>query len=87
MALLDKLLGRNTMTRPTRIEINCTTGVESIIELTDEEIAQREADAAAFAVEQAEREAEAQAKADAKLSAQAKLAVLGLTGEEIAALG
>ena len=75
------------MTRPTRIEINCTTGVESIIELTDEEIVQREADAAAWAVEQTAREAEAQAKADAKLSAQAKLAALGLTGEEIAALG
>ena len=74
------------LTRPTRIEINCTTGVESIIELTDEEIAQREVDAAAWAVEQAAREAEAQAKADAKLSAQAKLAALGLTGEEISAL-
>ena len=74
------------MTRPTRIEINCTTGVESIIELTDEEMNQREVDAAAWAVEQAAREAEAQAKADAKASAQAKLAALGLTGEEIAAL-
>ena len=86
MALLDKLLGRNTMTRPTRIEINCTTGVESIIELTDEEIAQREVDAAAHAIAQAAREAEAQAKADAKSSAQAKLAALGLTGAEVAAL-
>ena len=75
------------MTRPTRIEINCTTGVESIIELTDEEIAQREVDAVAHAIAQAEREAEAEAKADAKLSAQAKLQALGLTGEEIAALG
>lgn len=75
------------MTRPTRVEINCTTGVESIIELTDAEIAQREVDAAAHAIAQAEREAEAEAKADAKLSAQAKLAALGLTGEEIAALG
>ena len=74
------------MTRPTRIEINCTTGVESIIELTDEEIAQREVDAAAHAIAQAAREAEAQAKADAKSSAQAKLAALGLTGAEVAAL-
>ena len=74
------------MTRPTRIEINCTTGVESIIELTDEEIAQREVDAAAHAIAQAEREAEAQAKADAKASAQAKLAALGLTTDEIAAI-
>jgi hypothetical protein len=74
------------MSRPTRIEINCTTGVESIIELTDAEIAQREADAAAWAVEQAARDAAAQAAAEAKASAQAKLAALGLTADEIAAL-
>ena len=75
------------MTRPTRIEINCSTGVETIYELTDAEIAQREVDAVAHAIAQAERETEAQAKADAKASAQAKLSALGLTGEEIAALG
>jgi hypothetical protein len=27
------------MTRPTRVEVNCTTGETSIIELTDAEIA------------------------------------------------
>jgi len=86
MALLNKLLGRNTMTRPTRIEINCETGVESIIELTDAEIAQMEADAAAAATRQAEEATAAQAAADAKASAQAKLAALGLTAEEISAL-
>lgn len=59
---------------------------ESIIPLTAEEIAQREADAAQAAIEQAEREAEAQAKADAKTAAQDKLAALGLTPEEIAAI-
>jgi hypothetical protein len=74
------------MSRPTRIEVNCETGVETIIELTDAEIAQREADAAAFAAEQAERDAKAAAEAEAKASAQAKLAALGLTAEEIAAL-
>ena len=74
------------MTRPTRVEVNCTTGVESIIELTDAEIAQMEADAAAFAVQQAEREAAAAATAEAKASGQAKLAALGLTADEIAAL-
>jgi len=86
MALLNKLLGRNTMTRPTRIEINCETGVESIIELTDAEIAQMEADAAAAAARQAEEAAAVQAAADAKASAQAKLSALGLTAEEISAL-
>jgi hypothetical protein len=74
------------MSRPTRIEVDCSTGIETIIELTDAEIAQMEADAAAFAVQQAEREAAAQAAAEAKASAQAKLAALGLTADEIAAL-
>lgn len=74
------------MERPTKIVVDCSTGVESVIELTDEEIAQLEADRAAWAAEQAAREAEAQAKAEAKASAEAKLASLGLTPEEIAAL-
>ena len=74
------------MDKPKRIEVNCTTGVVSEIELTDEEIAQREQDAVIAEMERAERESAAQAEADAKLSAQAKLAALGLTGEEIAAL-
>ena len=74
------------MANPTRIEINCTTGVESIIELTDAEIAQREADAAAWAVQQAEEDAAKAAAEEAKASAQAKLAALGLTADEIAAL-
>jgi len=74
------------MSRPTRIEVDCSTGIESIIELTDAEIAQMEADAAAFAVRQAAEDAKAAAEAEAKASAQAKLAALGLTAEEIAAL-
>lgn len=74
------------MTRPIKIVANCETGEVQEIELTDEEIAQLEADRAAWAAEQAAREAEAQAKAEAKASAEAKLASLGLTPEEIAAL-
>ena len=74
------------MTRPTRIEINCETGVESVIELTDAEIAQMETDRIAAEQEVAEQEAAEQAAADAKASAQAKLAALGLSVEEIAAL-
>lgn len=74
------------MSRPTRIEINCETGVETIVELTDAEIAQMEADAAAAEARRAEEEAAAQAAAEAKASAQAKLAALGLTADEIAAL-
>ena len=74
------------MTRPTRLEINCETGEESIIELTDAEIAQMEADAAAETARQAEADAAAQATAEAKASAESKLAALGLTAEEISAL-
>ena len=74
------------MTRPTRIEIDCSTGVESIIELTDAEVAELEAQAAAAEARRAEEDAAAQAAADAKASAQAKLSALGLTAEEISAL-
>jgi hypothetical protein len=59
---------------------------ETIVPLTAEEIAQREADAAKAAQEQAEREAiQAQRQAN-KESAKAKLAALGLSDEEVAAL-
>jgi hypothetical protein len=61
------------MPNPTRIEINCTTGEESIIELTDAEVAQMEADAAAYAVAEAERTAATEALAALKTSAKAKL--------------
>jgi hypothetical protein len=71
------------MTRPTRIEINCTTGEESIIELTDAEIAQMEADALAFAAQQEEAAQAAEALAALKASAKAKLiAGQPLTAEE-----
>jgi hypothetical protein len=68
------------------IEVNCATGEVVERPLTAEEIAQREADAAAFAAEQAEREAAQAAVEAAKASANEKLAGLGLTTEEIAAL-
>ena len=71
------------MPNPTKLVINCETGVQEEIELTDEEVAQREADAVAFAAEQAEREAAAEAKAALKTSAKAKLiAGQPLTAEE-----
>ena len=75
------------MTVPTKVVVDCSTGFVSEIPLTDEEMTQREVDSAAAAIEAAEREAAEAAKANAKLSAQAKLAALGLSGEEIAALG
>ena len=40
----------------TKIVVNCETGETSVLTLTSEEIAQREADAAAFATAEAERQ-------------------------------
>ena len=74
------------MPNPTKLIVDCSTGETTEVELTAEEIAQREADAAAFAVEQAAREAEEAARLAAKGAAQQKLMSLGLTAEEIAAL-
>ena len=70
----------------TKVVINCATGVAEVIELTAQEIAQRDQDAAAAAEERSIREAQEMAKAVAKAAAEAKLAALGLTAEEIAAL-
>ena len=74
------------MTRPTKVTVDCSTGIQEIIELTDEEIAQMETDRVNAEAEHAARVVEAEAKAAAKAAAQAKLAALGLTAEEIAAL-
>ena len=66
-----------------KIVVDCSTGVTTQVELTAEEIAQREADAAAFAAAEAERLAAAESLAALKASAKAKL-VSGqpLTAEE-----
>ena len=71
---------------PTKLIINCETGEQTEVELTAEEIAQREADAIAYAAEKAAREAEEASRLAAKGAAQQKLMSLGLTAEEIAAL-
>ena len=70
----------------TKIIVNCEDGTQTVVPLTEAEIQQREADAAAYAEQKATQEAEELAKAEAKASAEAKLAALGLTAEEIAAL-
>ena len=67
------------MTRPTRIEVDCSTGAVTEIELTDAEIAQREADAEAFAAQKVLDDAAAVVQADAKT---ALLKKLGITAEE-----
>jgi hypothetical protein len=70
----------------TKLIVDCSTGITTEVELTAEEIAEREVMAAEFAAQEAAKEAEVAAKAAAKESANAKLAALGLTAEEIAAL-
>jgi hypothetical protein len=67
------------MPNPTRIEINCETGVESIIELTDAEVAELAVQAEAAAAKKAEENAKAEADAVAKA---ALLDRLGITADE-----
>jgi hypothetical protein len=70
----------------TKIIVNCETGVVAEVPLTGEEIAQREADAIAFAEQKALEDSATAAEEAARESAKTKLATLGLTPEEIAAL-
>jgi hypothetical protein len=75
------------MTRPTKIVADCSTGIETIVELTDAEIAQMETDVAEYATRKAEQEAAAEALATLKASAKAKLvAGTPLTEEEAATI-
>lgn len=73
--------------RPTKLIVDCSTGERTVVELTDEEIAEREAMAVAAAEEEAARQAEAEALQALKDSAKAKL-VAGepLTAEEASVL-
>jgi hypothetical protein len=71
---------------PTKIVVDCSTGKTEIVTLTAEELAQRDADAAAAAAELAKKEADEQALAAAKQAAQDKLKALGLNDLEVAAL-
>lgn len=64
---------------PKAIEINCETGEVTERDLTAEEIAANEAAAEAADAQRADREAKRQAAID-------KLAALGLTPEDLAAL-
>ena len=71
------------MTKPTVKIVNAETGEEIIRDANAEEISQ-------MAKDQAEAEAvqaEAEAKAQAKAAAEGKLAALGLTTDDLRALG
>lgn len=65
---------------------DASTGEEAIIPMTDEEIAANKAETARQEKLFADREKAEMTKAAAKASAQGKLAALGLTADEVAAL-
>jgi predicted component of type VI protein secretion system len=71
------------MANPTKVIVDCSTGISEVIELTDEEVAQLAADAAIAEAQRVEREAEEAAKATART---ALLKKLGITKEEAALL-
>ena len=71
---------------PSKIVVNCQTGLVEEVELTAEEVVQMEADAEAYAEAKAlEEQIEAETEANAE-TGKAKLKALGLTDDEINAL-
>jgi hypothetical protein len=70
----------------TKLVIDCETGEQHIVPLTEEELAEREQMRLQAEAEQAARDLAEQEKAAAKQSAIEKLAALGLSDNEIAAL-
>jgi hypothetical protein len=72
---------------PKKLIVDLESGTQQYVDLSAEEIQQRELDAIAFATEQAEREEAAEALATLKASAKAKLvAGTPLTEAEAATL-
>ena len=71
------------MTKPTKVIVDCSTGEQTIVELTDAEIAANEAAAAQAEQDRLAAEAEAAAKANIRA---AILEKLGLTAQEAAVL-
>ena len=68
--------------KPQIKEYNCETGIETIRDATNAEIAQIAKDKAEFETKQAQDKAKAQAKA----AAEGKLAALGLTTDDLRSL-
>lgn len=69
-----------------KLVIDCSTGEEFVIPLTEEEVLQMEADRIASEEREAEEQAVINNKIVARQSAIAKLLALGLTEEEANAL-
>ena len=74
------------MSIPMKVEINCATGTVSEVPLNDDELAQLAKDQKEAEKAKALADKEAKAIEDAKASAEAKLAKLGLTDDEVQAI-
>lgn len=74
------------MSEYTKTIFDCSTGEQTVVQLTDEEIAEMLAAQAKAEADRAAFEAELAAKQAAKESAIAKLSALGLSAEEAAAI-
>ena len=71
---------------PSKVIVDCSTGEQTVVPLTAEEIAELEAAAAQAEADRLAAEQEAAQKAALKQAAQDKLKALGLTDLEVAAL-
>jgi aspartokinase len=71
---------------PMKVIVDCSTGESVTVPLTAEELQQRETDRIAYEAEEAARLVAEQEKEALKASANSKLAALGLTADEIAAI-
>ena len=69
-----------------KVIVDCSTGLQEVVPLTAEEIAELEAAAAQAEADRLAAEQEAAQKAALKQAAQDKLKALGLTDLEVAAL-
>lgn len=74
------------MENPSKVIVDCSTGEQTVVPLTAEEIAELEAAAAKAEQDRLAAEAEAAQKAALKQAAQDKLKALGLSDLEVAAL-
>ena len=74
------------MSTPVKVSVDYVTGVTTVIELNAEEIAENEAALAASEARLVVEQAAAEQAAVDKASGEAKLADLGLSADEIAAL-
>jgi hypothetical protein len=70
-----------------KLSVNVETGEETLVDLTADEIVKFEASVKALEDEKAAIKAKIKSDLETKEAAQAKLAALGLTAEDLKALG